>query len=162
VDEQRARLRINLSQREFEVEGSERFVKAYAERFDALLGRLSDPAEEVAAAPLAPQAAPPATKPRPAAQTFGEMLHQLPRAASDVDRMLAAGYFTHLRSPDKSFSTGEANDLLTEQSIKVGNPSQCVRQNLAAKRVFKHQGRYRVSQSGLDYLSQLLGAELPV
>jgi hypothetical protein len=163
VDEQRARLRINLSEREFEVEGSERFVKAYAERFDALLAGLSDPTKEaLPPPPAAPRAAPAAAAPRPAAQTFGEMLHQLPRSASDVDRMLAAGYFAHLRSPDKSFSTGEANDLLTGQSVKIGNPSQSVRQNVAAKRVFRHQGRYRVSQIGLDYLRQLLGAELPV
>jgi hypothetical protein len=50
---------------------------------------------------------------------------------------------------------------LTEQGVKVGNPSQCVKQNLLAKRVFKHQGRYRVSQIGLDHLRQLIGAALP-
>ena len=155
MDGQRARLRINLSQREFEVEGSEAFVTAYVERFDGWLARLDH-----AGGP--PAAARPEATPRPVgARTFGELLHQLPRAASDVDRMLVAGYFGHLRSADKSFSTGEANALLTEQGIKVGNPSQCVRQNLAAKRVFKHQGRYRVSQTGLDHLRQLLGAELP-
>ncbi len=155
MDGQRARLRINLAQREFEVEGSEAFVEAYVERIDGWLARLDDGARPPPAARREP-----ASKPL-SAQTFGELLHQLPRAASDVDRMLAAGYFGHLRSPDRSFSTGEANTLLTEQGVKVGNPSQCVRQNLAAKRVFKHQGRYRVSQTGLDYLRQLLGAELP-
>ena len=162
MSEQRARLRINLSQREFEVEGSEGFVGAYAERFDAWLSRLSEPLESAAAPEPAPPP-PPAPKLRatPAAQSFGELLHQLPRAASDVDRILTAGYFAYLRSADKSFSTGEANALLTEQGIKVGNPSQCVRQNLVAKRVFKHLGRYRVSQSGLDYLRQILGSELP-
>jgi hypothetical protein len=36
-----------------------------------------------------------------------------------------------------------------------------VKQNLLAKRVFKHQGRYRVSQIGLDYLRQLVGTRLP-
>jgi hypothetical protein len=35
-----------------------------------------------------------------------------------------------------------------------------VRQNLIAKRVFKHLGRYRVSQTGLDYLRQMVGTEL--
>jgi len=161
VSEQRARLRINLSQREFEVEGSEGFVGAYAERFDAWLGGFTEPPGNAPAPQPALQ--PPAPQPRAAsaAQSFGELLHQLPRAASDVDRMLTAGYFAYLRSADKSFSTGEANALLTEQGIKVGNPSQCVRQNLVAKRVFKHLGRYRVSQSGLDYLRQMLGSELP-
>ena len=49
---QRARLRINLSQREFEVEGSEAFVKAYVERFDAWIGRFDQaPAEPEPARP---------------------------------------------------------------------------------------------------------------
>ena len=75
--------------------------------------------------------------------------------------MLVAGYFAQQRAADNGFTTGEANTLLTEQGVKVGNPSQCVRQNLLAKRVFKHQGRYRVSQIGLDYLRQMVGATLP-
>jgi hypothetical protein len=158
VTDQRARIRINLSQREFEVEGSEAFVKGYAPRFEAWLGRLDGPAE----APPAPKVArAPARAGGPGAENFGELLQRLPRAASDVDRMLAAGYFAYMRSADKSFSTGEANTLLTEQGVKVGNPSQCVRQNLAAKRVFKHLGRYRVSQTGLAYLRQMLGDDLP-
>jgi hypothetical protein len=78
-----------------------------------------------------------------------------------VDRMLLAGYFAHLQSADRSFATGEASALLTEQGIKIGNPSQCVRQSLAAKRVFKHQGRYRVSQTGADHLRQMVGDALP-
>jgi hypothetical protein len=161
VTEQRARLRINLSQREFEVEGSEAFVKGYTQRFEAWLGRLDPPVEAPPAAPVPRAARTPVRAGGPGAETFGELLQRLPRAASDVDRMLAAGYFAHMRSADKSFSTGEANSLLTEQGVKVGNPSQSVRQNLAAKRVFKHLGRYRVSQTGLDYLRQMLGDDLP-
>jgi hypothetical protein len=161
VTEQRTRLRINLSQREFEVEGSEAFVEGYAQRFDAWLGRLDHSVEAPQAAPAPRVARAPARAGASGAETFGELLQRLPRAASDVDRMLAAGYFGHMRSADKSFSTGEANALLTEQGVKVGNPSQCVRQNLAAKRVFKHLGRYRVSQTGLDHLRQMLGDDLP-
>ena len=156
MDERRARLRINLAQREFEVEGSEGFVQTYAERLDQLLGQLTaTPATE----------APAATRQRgvglAGASSFGELLQRLPRAATDVDRMLIAGYFAQRDGADNNFGTGDANRLLTEQGVKVGNPSQCVKQNLLAKRVFKHQGRYRVSQIGLDYLRQLLGATLP-
>ncbi len=157
---QRARLRINLAQREFEVEGSEAFVNAYVGRFDAWLADFAAAGLDPAPPPV-PGARLEATSRPLAAETFGELLQQLPRAASDVDRMLVAGWFAHMRNGDKSFSTGEASALLTEQGFKVGNPSQCVRQNLIAKRVFKHQGRYRVSQPGLDYLRQLFGAELP-
>jgi hypothetical protein len=157
VAEQPTRLRVNLAQREFEVEGSETFVRAYADRIEALLDRLSG---EPAAPGPAPLSGIPIAGQTP--RSFGEVIHHMPRAASDVDRILAAGHFVQTRSVDKSFGTGEANALLTEQGIKVGNPSQCVKQNLNAKRVFKHQGRYRVSQTGIDYLRQLLGDALPV
>lgn len=155
--EQPAKLRINLAQREFEVAGSEDFVRDYAARIEALLARLeSDHAPPPEHAAKSGDGAV-----IQAPRTFGELMHELPRAATDVDRILAAGHFVQARSADKSFSTGEANSLLTEQGIKVGNPSQCVKQNLISKRVFKHQGRYRVSQTGVDYLRQLLGDALP-
>jgi len=150
---ERARLRVNLAQSEFEVEGSEAFVRTYAERIDALLERLNRPAgEQPADPPSKPQAAP-----RTPTTSLGELLHHLPRSATDVDRMLLAGHFAQSRSIDASFSTGEANSLLTEQGVKIGNPSQSVKQNLVAKRVFRHQRRYRVSQIGIDHLAQLLG-----
>jgi hypothetical protein len=157
VDERRARLRINLAQREFEVEGSESFVKVYAERLDRLLARLSEPAEAARGAAAARADGDGLAQ----TGTFGELLQRLPRTATDVDRILIAGYFAQQNGADNGFGTGEANTLLTEQGVKVGNPSQCVKQNLLAKRVFKHQGRYRVSQIGLDYLRQLVGAALP-
>jgi hypothetical protein len=155
LSEQRARLRINLTEGEFEVEGSEQFVRGYAPRLEAWLDRLQASVEPATVADAGP-VPPPAT-----AQSFGELLQHLPRAATDVDRMLLAGHFAHLRSADRSFSTGEASALLTEQGVKVGNPSQCVRQSLVAKRVFKHQGRYRVSQTGIDHLRQMIGGALP-
>ena len=154
MDAQRAKLRINLAQREFEIEGSESFVKAYAERLDQQLVRLTEQFEHATRSPA------PARQDGDgpiAADTFGELLQRLPRAATDVDRILVAGYFAQQKGADNGFGTGEANTLLTEQGVKVGNPSQCVKQNLLAKRVFKHQGRYRVSQIGLDYLRQLIG-----
>ena len=158
MDAQRAKLRINLAQREFEVEGSESFVKAYAERLDQLLRRLI---EQPAAAPKAQGSPRPDGDALPGSGTFGELLQHLPRSSTDVDRILVAGYFAQQRGADNGFATGEANTLLTEQGVKVGNPSQCVKQNLLAKRVFKHQGRYRISQIGLDYLRQLVGTRLP-
>jgi hypothetical protein len=157
VAEERARLRINLTQREFEVEGSETFVRTYASRFETLLKRF-DGEDETAPEPDPPpplQGVTVAGPPSP--RSFGELLHHLPRAASDVDRILVAGHYVQARSNDRSFSTGEANALLTEQGVKLGNPSQCVKQNVIAKRVFKHQGRYRVSQTGVDHLRQILG-----
>jgi hypothetical protein len=152
---ERARLRVNLAQSEFEVEGSEAFVRTYAERFDALLDRLGHHRQ--------PDNPPTGRTPEAQASTvaiesagLGELLHRLPRSATDVDRMLLAGHVAQSRSADNAFSTGEANALLTEQGVKIGNPSQSVKQNVVAKRVFRHQRRYRVSQIGLDHLAHLL------
>jgi hypothetical protein len=159
VDSQRARLKVNLAEREFEVEGSEAFVRAYAERIEALLERLNGPVEPASALQEPARARFEAAPPAPL--TFGELMHHLPRSASDVDRVLVAGYHAQARTADRSFSTGQANGLLTEQGVRLGNPSQCVKQNLIAKRLFKHQGRYRISQTGLDHLRQLLGVAFP-
>ena len=146
------RLRINLSAREFEVEGSESFVQSWAERFSDLLDRLDDP-------PAPPVKNEPASG--PSVESFGEILHRLPRTVTDVDRILVAGHFAQMQRADRSFATGEANALLTDQGIKVGNPSQCVKQNLIARRIFKHEGRYRVAQQGIDHLRRLLGSDSP-
>lgn len=151
--DQRARIRINLAQRELEVEGSETFVASYAERLEALLDGLeAETAPSVAPTlPLGPARADPSGG-------FGALVQHLPKSSTDVDRMLAAGWFAQGRSGDNAFSTGDANKLLAEQGIKIGNPSQCVKQNLLAKRVFVVQrGRYRIAQQGLEHLRQTLG-----
>jgi hypothetical protein len=155
--DQRGRLRINLSQREFEVEGSEEFVRGFAERISELLdlfdiGPVATPPVEAEGAPPSPEAL----------GSFGEFLLRLPSSATDVDKMLAAGYFVQVGSADDAFTTADANRRLTEQGIKLGNPSQCVKQSLLAKRVFLlSKGRYRVSQQGRAHLRQLLGPVVP-
>ena len=161
--DERARLRVNLGQREFEVEGSETFVREWAPRIESLLERLADVAE------MMPEPAPAAAAPsrresegNGALGTFGEYLLRLPSTATDVDRMLAAGYYVQQHSTDDAFATGDANKRLTEQGIKLGNPSQCVKQSVLAKRVFMvNRGRYRVSQHGRSHLRQLLGPVVP-
>jgi hypothetical protein len=145
-------LRINLTQREFEVEGSEDFVQSFAERFQELLDGLDD-ASLALPAPLAAAAAPVVEgrggETASALGSFGEFIMRLPSNSTDVDKMLAAGYFVQQQSADDAFGTADANKRLTEQGIKLGNPSQCVKQSLMAKRVFMiSKGRYRVSQPG--------------
>ena len=141
------RLKINLSTGEFEVEGSEAFVERYVERIDALFAKLAngkstgpalaDPSPVSTGTVVSPNRPVNGGAAATAPSHIGEWLEHMPRSATDVDRMLLAGYFAQLRSGDQSFGTGEAAMLLTDQGIKVGNPSQCVKQNLVAKRVFK-------------------------
>lgn len=160
---ERTRVRINLAQAEIEVEGSESFVESFRPQLEALIDRL--PKEP---APTAPAAAEPVPSTAPAARAktelgpFGEFLHHLPASATEVDRMLAAGYYLQQLSGDDSFATGDANKRLAEHGIKIGNPSQCVRQSLTARRVFAvARGRFRVSQTGRAYLRQLTNGAVP-
>ena len=160
--DERARLRVNLGQREFEVEGGEAFVREWAPRIESLLERLADAAEMPEPPPPAPGPARREPENGSALGTFGEYLLRLPSTATDVDRMLAAGYYVQQHSPDDAFATGDANKRLTEQGIKLGNPSQCVKQSVLAKRVFMvNRGRYRVSQHGRAHLRQLMGPVIP-
>jgi hypothetical protein len=164
--DQRARLRVNLATREFEVEGSEAFVQEQAQRLEALLQAFEPidlplaPADPPEAAP-APVSAPPAGRPA-ALGEFGDFILRLPGSATDVDRMLASGFYVQSQSDDDAFGTSDANRRLVEQGVKLGNPSQCVRQSLVAKRVFLvKRGRFRVSQIGRQHLRQLMGPLVP-
>ncbi len=154
--EQRTRIRINLAQREVEIEGSESFVRGYERRIESLLERL------LAQAAAQPAAAPPDATSSSPLGSFGEFIHHLPSRATEVDKMLAAGFWVQQGNPDRSFSTAEASRRLAEHGIKIGNPSQCVRQAMQAKRAFSVQkGRYRVAQRGQEHLRRLMGAVIP-
>lgn len=160
--ENSARIRINLSTKEFEVEGSEQFVKEYAEKIEKLLSAISD------SKPSTPQHLPRSsetTKSMPTAgnqipDSFGEYLHTFPKTITDVDRMLIAGLYIQLQSEDKSFGTATANDLLKQQGVKLTNPAECVAKNKKSKKVFPvKRGEYRVSQTGITYIDTLISKE---
>lgn len=156
-----ARVRISLSTGDLEVEGTEDFVRQYSDSISTLIGRLeelpiqrvSPPAEAVGSS------TPAAAKPASAAEQreFGEVLHSLPSNASGSDRILVAGSYSQLASGDNTFSTGEANQLLLGQGVKLSNPSQALKNAIASKRVFKVGKRYRVSNTGEEHLKSLIG-----
>ena len=151
-----ARIRINLSQREVEVEGSPAFVERYAEQMETLLQQL---ASDTNAEPSMPLEADPPASPPVDLGTFGEYLHRLPSSATEVDKILAAGYFCEASSGTGGFTTADANRRLVEHGVKVGNASQCVKQSVTARRVFKlDKTQYKVSQEGHRYLDRLLSA----
>ena len=117
--DQRGRLRINLTQREFEVEGSEEFVRGFADRIQELLDQLDAstarrPARRVNPRPVRPG--------RRRSRHLRRIPAALPSSATDVDKMLAAGFYVQAGSADDAFATADANRRLTEQGIKLGNP----------------------------------------
>lgn len=159
-----ARVRISLTAGEFEVEGPEAFVQRYDSVVDDLLERVrSGPTPKTASTNgqkedvtgEQDESFSPTTE---AAELldFGEVLHSLPSKATSTDQILLAGHYVQQGSGDNSFSTNEANSLLVEQGIKLSNASQSLKNNLAAKRVFKLPGkRWRVSRPGEEYLKSL-------
>ena len=155
--EQSARLRINLTTREIEIEGSEAFVREYAEKFEELVASLANPPAPAGDAPTPEHA--PADAPLAAGlpSTFGEYLHMFPSDITDLDKMLIAGYYVQSQSQDNSFATANAHNLLKEQGIRLANAADCVKKNQKAKRIFAlERGRFRVSKSGGEHISALL------
>lgn len=162
MEEKTARIRINVSAGEIEVEGTETFVREYAEKFEILLKSLKEPPPQVAPVrmTLPEQELVPTKTDMPA--VFGEYLQQFPKSTTDIDRVLIAAYFVQSQDPDTCFfTTRNANNLLTEQGFKVANASDCVKKSIKTKRVFvvdkaKRKCKYRVSQPGIDYINGLM------
>lgn len=157
---EQARVRISLSAGDLEVEGTEEFVAQYADAIQTLIDRIEEqPSQSLGPRPEAATGAKPAATSAPAAEQreFGEVLHSLPSNASGSDRILVAGSYAQLASGDNTFSTGEANQLLLGQGVKLSNPSQALKNAIAAKRVFKVGKRYRVSKTGEEHLRSLIG-----
>jgi hypothetical protein len=156
-----ARLRISLSTGEFEIEGPEAFVAQYDEVARRLLTRLNESSSDTFKHP--PSGHDAATTQPDAASNgsgswpeFGEAIHKLPRNATGTDLVLVAGHYASMTHADQTFATSEASKLLIEQSIKVTNPSQSLKNNLTAKRVFKVGSRYKISREGTERINQLL------
>ncbi|MCH8343827.1 MAG: hypothetical protein IH983_07555 [Planctomycetes bacterium] len=158
---EQARIRVNFSLREIEIAGDRETIEHFLQRFDSIIDGF-----KAAPTPTAPmQIAPPGQL--PLAQTgappgtgmpaeFGEYLHQFADSVSEVDRVLIAASFVQANESENSFRTRDANALLQEQGIRLGNASECVRRNVSARRVFSMgQSRYRLSRVGLQHLQGL-------
>lgn len=157
---EQARVRISLSASELEVEGAEEFVAQYAQSIKILISRLENqPIQSPTPVQAAPAGASPGRADAPTEQReFGEVLHSLPSNATGADRILVAGWFAQKSGADNTFSTGEANQLLLGQGIKLSNASQALKGAISAKRVFKVGSRYRVSRTGEEHLRSLIGS----
>lgn len=154
-----ARVRVDPTTGELEVEGSEEFVREMVDRFRPALREPSsrrkahDPEHKGKAEEKPKARNSKASQGVP--ENFGEYLHAF-ELAKDQDRMLVAAHFVQVQSDDNSFKTAEANTQLTEHGIKVGNPSQAVKGNISSKYIFKiERGKYRVAKPGIARLEEL-------
>ena len=73
-----------------------------------------------------------------------------------TDQILVAGHYAAMNNAQQTFVTAEANKLLVEQSIKLANPSQSLKNNLNSKKVFKVGSRFKLSRDGIDRVNELL------
>jgi len=161
MEDETARIRVNFSIGEIELEGTEAFVREYVDKFDDLLESwMKQPKVRPAPKGMAVTEQAPAPIKADMPDVFGEYLQQFPKSIADIERVLIAAYFVQSRDPEDCFTTRSANMLLTEQGHKVANASDCVKKSTRAKRVFavpsSGRGKYRVSSTGIDYINDLL------
>lgn len=158
MEDSRARLRVNRTEQEVEIAGTEDFVREFAGKLDELL-------VESGSSPTSTRSNEEAKPPKPPAPngaqdvppTFGAYLHKFPDSITNNDRMLIAGHFAQTQSDDDSFKTRATNDLLVGQGVKLSNAAMAVRRNRDAKRVFNlAKGQFRVSKTGKQYLEELM------
>jgi hypothetical protein len=159
-----ARIRFSITAGEFEVEGDVDFISRYDELLLEVLKRMSDAAPALMLAkakPSAPGVADPSQDAPlvPDIPEFGEALHRLPKNVSGTDQILVAAFYASRKSSARTFATGDANRLLVEQGVKLSNPSQSIKSNIDAKRVFKVDSSYRISRDGLEHVARLLNLE---
>jgi len=156
-----ARIRINLQHREVEIEGREEFVEKYQ-------GTIDDFISEIRKGPAIPEN--PNRNDNPvnkgdSSQTnsslamhnsFGEYYTQFRRDISISDKMLIAAFHVQNTSTEALFTPKEAADLLKEQNVNITNPNAFIKSMLNTAKVFAQSGKFKVSESGIEYLRQLL------
>ena len=172
------RIKININTGEFEIEGTEDFVKnqltTLPEMVEKISGALpkrtlvhqhsqteSFPKDQsLANNPLIP-------KPEnndvinSLPDNFGEWYNKFPSKIQQVDLFLIAGYFKQKKSDDNAFETNEVTDLLKEQGIKLSNPAvfaKLLQQSKLAIIIGKRGklNRFRISPDGESRIKDLM------
>lgn len=157
------KVRINLTTREFEVEGTESFVVEFTKTVGSLLDSLGssppDPRVSSVSSPTSLEA--PLANPNRGdtnlPDNFGEYFHLVPKGTVERDLMLIAGYFAQSQAADASFATGDASKLLLDQGVKISNPSMCISRNIGAKYLMQlGKRKFRVSREGIEHIAETL------
>ena len=151
--------RINLKEQELEISGDSQLFEKFENDFKNLIEKLKSSRNtpnwktEVKKDNNNQN---PSSINEPKAESFGEYYSKFPRDIKDVDKILIAGYFSQLQNENNIFSTNDASTLLVDQGVKLSNPSAFLNSNLKAKKVFKHNGNFRISELGIEYLKEIV------
>jgi len=154
----KARIRINLSTREIEIEGSEEFLKNYETLIADYAQRIKDISQlhgkntEIKSSNKEPDD----RGVDSSSVSFGEFFTKFRKNIRDIEKILIAGYFLQLTKESKSFETREAAALLMQQNVKLTNPSAFIKANLDTRKLFRLPDKgFRVSDIGIEYLNGL-------
>jgi hypothetical protein len=170
--ENKAKIRINLNLREFEIEGSEAFINSHSAKIESFLEILKT-APPIVTEPKAHHKENEVTEVKPAKtvsthkassedipETFGEYYHEMPKKSTESDKILLAAHFVQSKSDDNLFTTKESNAALLEQGVKLSNPTVFVTRCEKAKHIIKiSKGKFRVSKTGLEHIKELLAGQ---
>lgn len=170
MDPKNAKIRINLSQAEIEIEGTEEFVEKHLKKVEEYLQLCKT---------IAPSK-PPAINVNPnsnvgqsndskkrenndgqLSKIFGEWIHKMPSNATDQIKILFAGYYTQKNSEGNCFNASSVNQILKDHGIKVANSSTTVKRLNDAKKIFqigKTEGlnNYRLTRESEQELINIL------
>lgn len=157
--QQGASIKINIKTGEFEISGSEDFVKENLK----LLDRFIQPANSVVE-PTSPPPSPsirklPNTKPSLISTkgSFKSYIGKLPVTTRQGDYLLASAYFIAQNNDDRTFGTREASTLLKSVKIEITNPSQYIKNNLNSGRLKQiSQRRFSFTEKGLQHISRFI------
>lgn len=155
------KIRINLTQREFEIDGDPEYIKEnYSSHIKDYLDIIksqgkSDGSEVVNNGNNSGNISK-VSKVEEVPSSFGEYFSTFNRGLNNVDRLLIAGYYIQLTSDNKSFIVSDASRLLLDQGIKLSNANVFNKANLDTKKVFKLSGKeFRVSEIGVNHINAL-------
>lgn len=149
---EQVRVRISLSEGEFEIDAIKEYVEEFRNVIDSLLKALAEsgPSTSAKRGHVRKEVD------EDGGISFPEALYKLSSSASGAEKMLVAARFAQKASSDNTFSTAEANKMLTDQAIKLANPSQTLANMLKSKRIFKVGKRFRLSQIGDESVDNLI------
>lgn len=168
-----AKVRINLSSGEIEIQGSEEFVERQLENLETIIetvgflaptdeeNNLTEDEQIEKETQEEVEKSSTGTDDLSVPDNFGEWLHKFPRELSENDLALLTGYYVQRNSEDSDFKTLDVNKHLKEQGIKLSNTSRAAQRLAEAKQTFvtRKKGRmafYRVSRDGKVHLKSLL------
>lgn len=140
-----AKIRINMSQAEIEIEGSEEFVEKHIKK----MGDYFQLCETIIPAKSAAKASHSSEDPssnqlkngdecdKQLPSTFGEWINKAPSNATDSVNVIFAGFYNQKHSEGNCFNSSSVNQLLKDHGIKVANVSTTIKRILEAKKIFQ-------------------------